>query len=131
MLRWFPSFQVATTCFSCSPPDLNFLVTFFHICVHVKLPLLLGDNPIAVNNNNNYYYYYYVIRQFIVIEEAELKNNRMKTRQNLYYDQFVPLREQQNCCDEKKPFGDRSFGTWLQPTLRTAHIPPVIQFAEC
>ena len=38
MLRWFPSFQVATTCLSCSPPDLNFLVTFFYIyiCVHVK-----------------------------------------------------------------------------------------------
>ena len=36
MLRWFPSFQVATTCFSCSPPDLNFLITFFHISVHVK-----------------------------------------------------------------------------------------------
>jgi len=36
MLRWFPSFQVATTCLSCSPPDLNFLVSFFHICVHVK-----------------------------------------------------------------------------------------------
>ena len=39
MLRWFPSFQVATTCLSCSPTDLNFLVTFFlsfHICVHVK-----------------------------------------------------------------------------------------------
>jgi len=37
LLRWFPSFQVATTCLSCSPPDLNFLVTFFpHICVHVK-----------------------------------------------------------------------------------------------
>ena len=32
MLRWFPSFQVATTCLSCSPPDLNFLVTFF-FCV--------------------------------------------------------------------------------------------------
>jgi hypothetical protein len=29
MLRWFPSFQVATTCLSCSPPDLNFLVTSF------------------------------------------------------------------------------------------------------
>ena len=28
MLRWFPGFQVATTCLSCSPPDLNFLVTF-------------------------------------------------------------------------------------------------------
>jgi hypothetical protein len=37
MLRWFPSFQVATTCLSCSPSDLNSLVTFFsHICVHVK-----------------------------------------------------------------------------------------------
>jgi hypothetical protein len=38
MLRWFPSFQVATTCLSSSPPDFNFLVTFFsfHICVHVK-----------------------------------------------------------------------------------------------
>ena len=36
MLRWLPSFQVATTCLSCSPPDLNFLVTFFHICLHVK-----------------------------------------------------------------------------------------------
>jgi len=23
MLRWFPTFQVATTCFLCSPPDLN------------------------------------------------------------------------------------------------------------
>ena len=29
MLRWFLSFQDATTCLSCSPPDLNFLVTFF------------------------------------------------------------------------------------------------------
>jgi hypothetical protein len=28
MLRWFPKFQVATTCFSCSPPQLNFLVTY-------------------------------------------------------------------------------------------------------
>ena len=36
MLRWFPSFKVVTTSFSCSPPDLNFLVTFFHIYVHVK-----------------------------------------------------------------------------------------------
>src|SRR5215469_11915871 len=28
MLRWFPGFQVATTCLSCSPTDLHFLVTF-------------------------------------------------------------------------------------------------------
>ena len=31
MLRCFPSFQVATTCLSCSPPDINFLVTFTHM----------------------------------------------------------------------------------------------------
>jgi hypothetical protein len=28
MLRWFPSFQVANTCFSFSPPHLNFLATY-------------------------------------------------------------------------------------------------------
>jgi len=36
MLRWFPRFQVATTCFSCSPPDLNLLVTNFIFFKHVK-----------------------------------------------------------------------------------------------
>ena len=36
MLRRFPTFQVATTCFTCSPPDLNLLVTNFMFCIHVK-----------------------------------------------------------------------------------------------
>ena len=36
MLRWFPKFQVATTCFSCSPPDLNLVVTNFMFGIHVK-----------------------------------------------------------------------------------------------
>jgi len=36
MLRLFPIFQVATTCFSCSPPDLNLLVTNFIFCIHAK-----------------------------------------------------------------------------------------------
>jgi len=36
MLRWFPRFKVATTCFSCSPPDWNLLVTSFIFCIHVK-----------------------------------------------------------------------------------------------
>jgi len=36
LLRWFPRFQVATTCFSCGPPDLNLLVTNFIFCIHVK-----------------------------------------------------------------------------------------------
>jgi hypothetical protein len=29
ILRWFPRFQVATTCCSCSPADLNSVVTDF------------------------------------------------------------------------------------------------------
>ena len=36
MLRWFPKFQVATTCFSCSPPNFNLVVTNFMFCIHVK-----------------------------------------------------------------------------------------------
>ena len=36
MMRWFPRFQVATTCFSCSPLDLNLLVTNFIFCLDVK-----------------------------------------------------------------------------------------------
>jgi len=36
MLRWFPTFQVATTYFSYSPPDLNLVVTDFMFCLHVK-----------------------------------------------------------------------------------------------
>jgi len=36
ILRWFPTFQVATTCFSFSPPDLNLLVTNFIFHMHVK-----------------------------------------------------------------------------------------------
>jgi len=37
MLRWFPSFQVATTCLSRSPPNLNFLVTFFFLPIFVYM----------------------------------------------------------------------------------------------
>jgi len=36
MLRWLPRFQVATTCFSCSPPYLNLVVNNFIFCIHVK-----------------------------------------------------------------------------------------------
>jgi len=41
MQRWFPRLQVATACFSCSPPDLNlldpyfiFMLFLFHISEH-------------------------------------------------------------------------------------------------
>jgi NAD-dependent dihydropyrimidine dehydrogenase PreA subunit len=42
MLRWFPSFQVATTCLACSPPDLNFLATFFLYLCACKLTTAIG-----------------------------------------------------------------------------------------
>jgi len=42
MLRWFPSFQVTTTYFSCSPPDLNFLVTFFLYLCTCKITTATG-----------------------------------------------------------------------------------------
>ena len=42
MLRWFPSFQVATTNLSCSPPDLNFLVTFFLYLCTCKITTATG-----------------------------------------------------------------------------------------
>ena len=42
MLRWFPSFQVATTCLSCSPPDLNFLATFFPYLCTCKITTATG-----------------------------------------------------------------------------------------
>ena len=58
MLRWFPRLQVATACFSCSPPDLNFLDPYFvfmymhnnqchrvtaHFQLNILLLLLLKD----------------------------------------------------------------------------------------
>ena len=42
MLRWFPSFQVATTCLSCSPPHFNFLVTFFSYLSTCKITTVTG-----------------------------------------------------------------------------------------
>ena len=69
MLRWFPRFQVATTCFSCSPPDLNLLVTNFIFPIHVKYPLPPGDSSNAVNK---YYYYYYYNIYFIFSSVSEM-----------------------------------------------------------
>ena len=42
MLRWFPRFQVATTCLSYSPPDLNSLVTFFPYLSTCKITTATG-----------------------------------------------------------------------------------------
>ena len=35
MLRWFPKLQVATACFSCSPPCFKYIRSLIYLCVHV------------------------------------------------------------------------------------------------
>jgi len=55
-LRRFPTFQVATTCFSCSPPDLNLAVIrlILHNLYACKITTATGWQT-----NCSYYYYYY------------------------------------------------------------------------
>ena len=48
MLRWFPKLQVATACFSCSPPDFKFLSSLF-IIVYMYRTTATGQQPNAVN----------------------------------------------------------------------------------
>jgi len=42
MLRWFPTFQVATTCFSCSPPHFKYISNQFHILCTCKITTATG-----------------------------------------------------------------------------------------
>jgi hypothetical protein len=58
MLRWFPRFQVATTCFSCSPPDLyvNLLVNQLLIFVY-----MLNNHYHRVTAQLQLNKYYYII----------------------------------------------------------------------
>jgi hypothetical protein len=78
MLRWLLCFQVATTCFSCSPPGLklNVSVASFICLLHVKWPLPPGDSPIAVNNNNNNYYYYYWTLNVTTLKTTKVPQRR-------------------------------------------------------
>jgi len=67
MLRRFPRFQVATTCFSCSPPDLNLVATDFIFCLRVKQPLPSGNNTIAVNK----YIIIIITQTKVVLEQGD------------------------------------------------------------
>jgi len=42
ILRWFPTFQVAITCFSCGPPDLNSVVINLIILYTCKITTATG-----------------------------------------------------------------------------------------
>jgi hypothetical protein len=56
MLRWFPRLQVATACFSCSLPDVNFLdLHFIFMYMHYNH----WHRATAHLQLNIYYYYYY------------------------------------------------------------------------
>jgi len=62
MLRWFPTFQVATTCFSCSPPELNFLDPhFIFMYVHNNH---CHRATVHLQLNIYYYYYYYYLSMY-------------------------------------------------------------------
>ena len=77
MLRWLPTFQVATTCFSCSPADINLVIINLMI-INVKYPLPTGDNPIAVNK-----YYYYIINLCHNLMNLELSRQIFKVISNI------------------------------------------------
>ena len=42
MLRGLPRFQVATTCFSCSPPRLEFISNKFNVLYTCKITTAIG-----------------------------------------------------------------------------------------
>ena len=42
MLRWFPTFQVATACLSCSPPDVNLVANQCHILYTCQITTATG-----------------------------------------------------------------------------------------
>jgi len=44
MLRWFPRLQVATACFSCSPPDLNLLDPYFIFMLSYFVLMYMHNN---------------------------------------------------------------------------------------
>ena len=67
MLRWFPRLPVATACFSCSPPDLNFLDPYFifmymhynhchRATAHLLLNILLSKNSSTMAADNSTVY---------------------------------------------------------------------------
>jgi len=67
ILRWFPRLPVATACFSCSPPDLNFLDPYFifmymhynhchRATAHLLLNILLSKNSSTMAADNSTVY---------------------------------------------------------------------------
>jgi len=55
MLRWFQRLQAATACFSCSPPNFNFLDPYFiFMYMHYN-----HCHRVTAHLQLNIYYYYY------------------------------------------------------------------------
>jgi len=92
MLIWFPRLQVATACFSCSPPNLNLLDPYF-IFMHMH-----NNHCHRVTAHLQLYYYYYINFTYFMVgslvsyshypwfrPEQALKTIRYFLRQCLLY----------------------------------------------
>ena len=77
MLRWFPNIQDVTTCFSCSPPDVNvnFSSTVSSTCICVQNHCHRAKAQLQLNK------YYYIIknRRLTVRGIAEQVNTDRET----------------------------------------------------
>ena len=68
MLRWFPRLQVATACFSCSPPDLNFLDPYFiFMYMHYN-----HCHQVTAHLQLNIYYVYYYYKAHVRYDYTQL-----------------------------------------------------------
>jgi len=124
MLRWFPSFQVATTCLACSPPDLNFLVTFFfkYLCT-CKITTATGWHPIAVNK------YYYLVEGEIIRLHARWGWIRAVQIRGMYHELGAQITQYCHCATnrttgvrfsvetEAPPLRDHGQRDWYRSTL--------------
>jgi len=61
MLRWFPTLQVATACFSCSPPNLHLLDPYF---IYMYMHNNHCHRATAICSYMYYYYFMKSVRKY-------------------------------------------------------------------
>ena len=86
MLRWFPTLHVATACFSCSLPDLNFLDPYF-----VFMYMHYNHCHRVTARLQIYYYYYYVSCHRPILPGTSLEPTVIPTAQDSSFTlQYFP-----------------------------------------
>ena len=71
MLRWFPRFKVATTCFSCSPPDLNLLVINFVFCIYLSVWFFNSCRHLLETKHHSSLFFHCSDPKFLVVMAAK------------------------------------------------------------